>query len=93
MYDMNSRHRSTLDDIFTRPVKSDVRWSAIEAMLEALGATITERAGSRVAIDLNGQLAVFHRPHPKPDTDKGAVNSMRKFLELAGVTPEMFDEE
>ncbi|NLK59678.1 MAG: hypothetical protein GX290_01355 [Treponema sp.] len=30
--------------------------------------------------------AVFHRPHPKKITDKGAVNSVKRFLENAGVT-------
>ena len=30
---------------------------------------------------------VFHRPHPRKETDKGAVKSVRKFLENAGVRP------
>ncbi|HOD42092.1 MAG TPA: hexulose-6-phosphate isomerase, partial [Candidatus Wallbacteria bacterium] len=29
--------------------------------------------------------AVFHRPHPQKETDKGSVQSMRRFLENAGV--------
>lgn len=36
---------------------------------------------------LNGVLATFHRPHPEPTTDKGAVKSVRRFLENAGVRP------
>ena len=32
-------------------------------------------------------LAVFHRPHPQKETDKGALVSLRKFLENADVTP------
>ncbi|MEW6501251.1 MAG: hexulose-6-phosphate isomerase, partial [Thermodesulfobacteriota bacterium] len=31
--------------------------------------------------------AVFHRPHPRKETDKGAVKSLRRFLENAGVKP------
>ncbi len=27
----------------------------------------------------------FHRPHPRKETNKGAVKSVRKFLEAAGV--------
>jgi hypothetical protein len=42
---------------------------------------------SRVRIALNGVRAVFHRPHPQKETDKGAVRSMRRFLTEAGVTP------
>lgn len=56
-------------------------------MLNAQGAEITEDAGSRVRIALNGVRAVFHRPHPQKETDKGAVKSMRRFLIEAGVMP------
>jgi hypothetical protein len=56
-------------------------------MLEAAGAQITEGSGSRVRLALNGVRAVFHRPHPQKETDKGAVKSMRRFLTEAGVTP------
>ena len=44
-------------------------------------------AGWRVRIALHDVRAVFHRPHPKKETDKGAVKSMRRFLSEAGVTP------
>jgi len=36
-----------------------------DTMLKAAGAEITEGAGSRVRIALNGVRAVFHRPHPQ----------------------------
>jgi hypothetical protein len=48
---------------------------------------VSERAGSRVAVVLFGEVRVFHRPHPSPDTDKGAVASIRKWFEEHGVTP------
>ena len=54
-------------------------------MLAALGADISEGSGSRVRISLNGVDAVFHRPHPRKETDKGSVKSMRRFLKEAGV--------
>jgi hypothetical protein len=56
-------------------------------MLASAGTEITKRAGSRVRVALNGVRAVFHRPHPQKETDKGAVKSMRRFLTEAGVTP------
>jgi len=56
-------------------------------MLKATGAEISEGEGSRVRIALNGVRAVFHRPHPRKETDKGAVRAMRRFLTEAGVTP------
>lgn len=49
------------------------------------GAAIKEGAGSRIRVTLNGARANFHRPHPSPNTDKGAVMSVRRFLMAAGV--------
>ena len=62
-------------------------WKDIEALLIALGAEISEGSGSRVRIVLNGVRAVFHRPHPRKETDKGALMSVRRFLTEAGVGP------
>jgi len=53
----------------------------------ALGADVSERAGSRIAVVLFDEVRVFHRPHPSPSTDKGAVASIRKWLEENEVTP------
>ena len=84
---MNSKHRRTLEAIFARPVPADLRWSEIEALLIALGAERSEGRGSRVRFLLNEAEAVFHRPHPKPETNKGAVASVREFLTTAGIEP------
>uniref|UniRef100_UPI00350E3F6B type II toxin-antitoxin system HicA family toxin n=1 Tax=Jiella sp. LLJ827 TaxID=2917712 RepID=UPI00350E3F6B len=56
-------------------------------MFVELGATVEERAGSRVGVRLFGEVRVFHRPHPRPETDKGAVASIRQWLESHGVKP------
>jgi hypothetical protein len=85
---MNRKHRRTLAALFETPVRADIEWTDIEALLKALGAGISEGRGSRVRIVLNGVRAVFHRPHPEKETDKGAVKSMRRFLQEAGVNPE-----
>ncbi len=82
---MNAKNRKTLKDIFTKPVLSGVLWNDIEALLISIGAEISEGRGSRVRIALNGVRAVFHRPHPQKETDKGSLSSMRRFLETAGV--------
>lgn len=84
---MKKKHRATLEQIFARPVSGTIRWSDIEALLVALGADVSEREGSRIGVFLFGQVRVFHRPHPIPETDKGAVASIRKWLEENGVTP------
>lgn len=84
---MKKRQRATLELIFARPVNGSIRWADIEALFAALGAEISEREGSRVGVFLFDEVRVFHRPHPSPDTDKGAVASIRKWLDEHGVKP------
>ena len=85
---MGRKHQKTLEAIFENPARSNVSWSDVEKMLGALGAELSEGSGSRVRFALRGVRAVFHRPHPQKETDKGALMSMRRFLAEAGVTPE-----
>ena len=84
---MAARHQKILALIFESTIRSDVNWADIMALLQHLGAEISEGKGSRVRIALNGIRAVFHRPHPGKETDKGALKSMRRFLVEAGVKP------
>ena len=54
----------------------------------SLGAMLlVAAAGSWVSVFLFGEVRVFHRPHPSPNTDKGAVAGIRKWLEQHGVEP------
>ena len=71
--------------IFANPVRANILWSDIEGLFADLGAELSEGSGSRRRVKLNGVRAVFHRPHPQKTTDKGAVISVRRFLENAGV--------
>lgn len=73
--------------VFAEPTPADLRWDEIEALLRAAGAEVGEGSGSRVRVALNGVRAVFHRPHPRPETKRGAVRAVRDFLAAAGVTP------
>ena len=82
---MNAKQRRTLESIFARSECSDIAWRDIEALLVVLGAEVSEGNGSRVRIALHDVRAVFHRPHPQKETDKGAVKSMRRFLQEAGI--------
>ena len=84
---MKRKHQITLEKIYSRPVNGSIKWADVESLLESLGATIEEREGSRVGVVLFGVIKVFHRPHPSPDTDKGAIASIRKWLEENGVKP------
>lgn len=84
---MKAKHRKTLQLIFKHPVSSNVKWKDVITMLENIGAEFEEREGSLVAIFLNDDIQIQHRPHPSPSMDKGAVAALRKFLESNGVKP------
>ena len=82
---MNTKNRKTLENLYKRPVPANILWVDIENLFISLGAEISEGAGSRIRIKLNNERAVFHRPHPEKVTDKGAINSVKRFLDNAGV--------
>ena len=84
---LSKKQRRTLELIFD-PIRSDVTWSDIEKLLSALGADLTEGRGSRVRASFGGVRAVFHRPHPQKEADRGALKSVRRFLSKAGFAPE-----
>jgi hypothetical protein len=83
---MVGRHRKTLEAIFADPIRANIAWADVEALFVAAGAAVSEGRGSRVRVSLNGVDAVFHRPHPQRETDRGALRSVRRFLREAGVT-------
>lgn len=84
---ISDKHRKTLAAVFARPVSPSIKWADIESLFVALDAEIEEREGSRISVTLGYETQVFHRPHPKPETDKGAVNAIRKWLEKLGYYP------
>ena len=82
---MNHKHRHTIRLLFENPIRSNIAWASVETLLIACGAEISEGEGSRLRVMLNGVRAVFHRPHPQKEIDKGAIKSVRRFLMEAGV--------
>lgn len=52
---MNAKHRKTLIAIFARPMSSSIPFADIEALMKALGGSVSEREGSRVKIELKGE--------------------------------------
>jgi hypothetical protein len=85
--DLSKKHLAVLEAVFSDPVRAGIAWRDIEALFSACGAEISEGQGSRVRVALNDVRAVFHRPHPHKETDKGAVKSVRRFLSEAGIRP------
>jgi hypothetical protein len=84
---VDRKHRKTLEAIFEKPERANIAWRDVEALFIAFGAEISEGSGSRVRVALKDVRAVFHRPHPRKEINKGAVKSVRRFLEAAGVKP------
>lgn len=84
---MNSKQRSTLKAIFSKPVSNTLEWARIESLLVAAGARTIEGNGSRVRFELNGVVGTFHRPHPDKEAKPYQVRDARAFLEQAGVIP------
>ncbi|MCZ4254746.1 type II toxin-antitoxin system HicA family toxin [Sulfitobacter sp. G21635-S1] len=84
---VSSKHAATLAALFQKPDRANIRWRDVEKLLLACGATLKEGAGSRIRLELNGIRMTLHKPHPKPEMDKGAVVTLRRFLQQAGVSP------
>ncbi len=84
---LNSRHTKTLEKLYEKPTRADIKWADIIALLKACGARILPGQGSRVCIKLGNQRAVFHAPHPRKETVKGAAEDVREFLRREGIKP------
>ncbi len=85
---MRAKHRKTLKAVFAHPISANIKWRDIEGLFQALGAEIEQREGSRIAVIFpNRPPGVFHRPHPSPNADKGAVAVVRDWLEIMGIKP------
>ena len=84
---MNAAQRNTLQAIFEKPTRADVRWSKVEGLVRALGGEVTEGRGSRVRFRLGDRVATFHGPHPKRVTGKATLEDVRRFLENAEIKP------
>ena len=84
---MKAKHRKTLTAIFARPTSASVVFADIESLIKSLGGSITEREGSRVRIELNGEQWRCHRPHPGKEAKRYQVEEARELFERAGVNP------
>jgi hypothetical protein len=72
--------KKTLRSVFADPIKNNIDWHEIEALIRQLGGQVTYGSGSSVIFSLNGLRAVFHSPHPQKEASKGRIRELRKFL-------------
>jgi predicted RNA binding protein YcfA (HicA-like mRNA interferase family) len=88
---VNAKHKKTLAAIFSEPVPKQLAWKKIESLLTAAGADLIEGKGSRVRFHKDGEIATFHRPHPKKEAKPYQIRDARDFLARIGVTHERND--
>lgn len=84
---MNAKQRRTLAAVFAKPTSASIVFSDIEALVIALGGSVTEREGSRVKIELKGEQWRCHRPHPGKEAKRYQVEEARELFERVGVKP------
>jgi hypothetical protein len=84
---MNAKHRKTRAAIFSDPVNGAIKWSRIEALLIALGCTVSERGGSALMFSRGGHVFQVHRPHPNKEALRYRVLEARDFLKEIGEAP------
>jgi hypothetical protein len=84
---MNSKHRKTLEAIFTKPTSGAVKFSAIETLVVALGGKVKEGDGSRVALRIGDAVKHAHRPHPDKEAKKYQVEEIRAWFIAQGIEP------
>jgi HicA toxin of bacterial toxin-antitoxin, len=84
---LQRKYVKLLSGIFADPVRANIDWHDVESLLVALGADLEEGRGSRVRVELNDVVAVFHRPHPRKEASKPAVRDVRSLLIAAGIQP------
>jgi hypothetical protein len=84
---LNSKHRKTLELVFSDPVSGSIYWNDIEKLLVAAGAEVIEGRGSRVRFVVRGEVETFHRPHPAKEAKRYQVRDVRAFLVRIGLVP------
>lgn len=82
---MNRKQRKIYDAIFSEPIRRNISWDNVVALVKSLGGTVTQGDGSRVRFDLNDISLNIHSPHPQKELKKYQVKAIREFLTKAGV--------
>ncbi len=84
---MNARQLRTLKAVFQQPTPAGLEWTAVEALLVAVGCTMVEGNGSRVRFVREGMIETFHRPHSAMEAKRYQVRAARDYLLRLGIEP------
>ena len=82
---MSKRYQIIFESIFEKPDRKDIDWDDFLNLLMVLGASIRQQGGSAHGIRLNGEYAVFHKPHPGHTLYQADLKRIRKVFINAGI--------
>ena len=83
--DVSKKYKRIIALIFEKPDRKDIDWDDFVYLLVYLGASIRQQGGSAHGIRLNGEYAVFHKPHPGHTIYQADLKRIRKYLSNAGI--------
>ena len=84
---MRAKHRCILEAIFEIPTRGGIVFSAIEALVIAIGGDVREGEGSRIVFELKGSRRYLHRPHPGKEAKKYQVEELREWFRQLEIIP------
>ena len=82
----SSRHRDTVEKIFSHPPSRNIEWREVLSLLETLG-TVTHEHNGKLKVALGPETEVLPAPHGK-DVDVQILVDLRRMLKQAGFAPE-----
>jgi hypothetical protein len=82
---LNSRHRDTIEKIFSHPSSSNIEWRSVLSLLQAVG-TATEEHNGKFKVVIGPETEVVDRPEGK-DIDQQLIVDLRRMLTNAGFSP------
>ena len=83
---LSSRHRDTIEKIFSQPPSRNIEWREVVALLEAIG-TVSHEHNGKLKMSLGPETEVLPAPHGK-DVDVQVVADLRRMLKQAGFDPD-----
>jgi hypothetical protein len=85
MAELGSRHRDTLEKIFSHASSGNIEWRQVLTLLDAVGSARRTHNG-KVEVTVGNETQVFEPPHGK-DIDEQTLVDLRRMLSNAGYGP------
>ena len=83
---LSSRHRDTVEKIFSHPPSRNIEWREVVSLLETVG-TVTHEHNGKLKVALGPETEVLPSPHGK-DVDVQILVDLRRMLKQAGFAPD-----